>query len=384
MSTQASDLRVRMLARLREAARRLGPPPAPPSGVAEFDWTRPHHFTAAEAARLGRLADRAAEAATDALVHLLPPEGRVAADPPRETYHRDVHDPARPLYYVPLRDAEGRPVGALAFPGTLAAGWVERLLGGSPDLRSDPHGLSPLEENLLLDIASWIAKAIAEVCGGAGTERLVHEAALLAWDEALPAEASEELCRFDFREIPPEPLEDPEGEPPAEASQEPAPENPEQVVPSAEDERSKAADEASAPGPGGEAAPGEAEPTEGLAPEPFSLLLLARFLEPAALDNPLARRQADDPQATAERIRRWIEAAPVLVRAQLGKTSLTLSDLLALEPGDVVVLDRMVGETVDLTVDGRIVLRAQPVQCQGRYAVQIHDLRRYPRLELAV
>jgi len=369
-----------MLARLREAARRLGPPPAPPPGVADFDWTRPHHFTAAEMTRLGRLADRAAEAAAEALVHLLPPEGGLAADPPRETYHRDVHDPARPTYYVPLRDAEGRPVGALAFPGALAAGWVERLLGGSPALRPDPHGLSPLEENLLLDIASWIARAIAAACEGAGTERLVHEGTLLPWDEALPAEASEEVCRFDFRETSPEPPESPEGETPADPLQEPPPENAEQVVPSAGNERP----EASVADPAGESAVGEAEPTDGPSPEPFSVLLAARFLEPAALDDPLARRQADDPQATAERIRRWIETAPVLVRAELGEASLTLSDLLALEPGDIVVLDRMAGETIDLTVDGRVVLRAQPVRCRGRYAVQVQDLRRYPRLELAV
>ncbi|MEA3367963.1 MAG: hypothetical protein U9R68_07605, partial [Planctomycetota bacterium] len=140
------------LDRLRQAACRRAPPPGPPGEVTAYDWSRPHHFTAAGRQRLAAFARRAADGLGRALAQVIPSDAALVTDPPAECYPRDVDPGDTTVHYVPLRDADGRPCGALQFPAPLAAAWVERLLGGSPGARTQVESLSPLEAGLLLDI----------------------------------------------------------------------------------------------------------------------------------------------------------------------------------------------------------------------------------------
>jgi len=358
--------------RLRQAACRRAPPPGPPTAVAEYDWARPHHFTAAGHRRLAAFARRVADGLGRALAQVTRTDASLVADPPAECYPRDVDPGGTTAYYVPLRDAAGRPCGALRFPTPLAAAWVERLLGGSPSARTQVEDLSPLEAGLLLDVAGWMVKTISEVAASAGTTPIQHEAALAAWDEAMPTDAGEELCRFGFRKPPESP-----GPEAADAEEDAEPDGTEDLAAETEADDSAAADQPADPEPAAaEEAPTSSEADPDAAPTGPALLLASRFLEPLADDDPAAHAASADPDAVHARIRARIEEAPVEVHANLGTASIGLGDLLALEPGDIVVLDRAVGETIDLSVDGQIVLRARPAVSAGQYAVQVQDLRR--------
>lgn len=62
------------------------------------------------------------------------------------------------------------------------------------------------------------------------------------------------------------------------------------------------------------------------------------------------------------------------VTAELGRSHLRVSELLALEPGSVIGLERAAGSPVDLLVNGSLFARAEVIVDDGRYAVRITEL----------
>ena len=385
MSTKPQCAMPGALERLRQAARHQGSPTDPAGDVTDYDWSRPHHFTAAAHRRLDDFARRLQDRLGTALGHVLRTGAGLVADPPAECYPTAVDDDGASACYVPLRDADGHPCGALRFPGPLAAAWVERLLGGTPSSRTGGENLSPLEAGLLLDIASWMAKAVSEIASSAGTAAVQHEPTVTGWAEALPTDQAEELCRFVFREAdtaapaatPPNSqneTDDTESDADADQADEDAPDDASAEAPPAD------ADTPDTPAPADDGVGGQ--PAD--APPAPALLLTSRFLEPLAEADPAARSAGPDPDEFYRRLQSRIEAASVTVRADLGAGSIPLGDFLDLEPGDVVLLNRARGDTIDLTVDGQVVLRARPAVTAGHYAVEVQDLRRHPRVELAI
>ena len=65
---------------------------------------------------------------------------------------------------------------------------------------------------------------------------------------------------------------------------------------------------------------------------------------------------------------------PVSVRAVLGKSSLEVSQLLALEPGTVIELDRRVGEPVDVYVNNKLVARGEVVIVDDHLGVTMTEI----------
>lgn len=69
-----------------------------------------------------------------------------------------------------------------------------------------------------------------------------------------------------------------------------------------------------------------------------------------------------------------IGTARVPVAVELGRTELTVRELLDLSAGDLIVLDRRVGEDVVVTVGDQPKFMAAPGQLRGRLAVQVTGL----------
>lgn len=65
---------------------------------------------------------------------------------------------------------------------------------------------------------------------------------------------------------------------------------------------------------------------------------------------------------------------PVRVSAVLGKSQLQVSDLLALEEGAVIELDRKVGEAIDIFVNNRLVARGEVVLVDDRLGVTMTEI----------
>ncbi len=65
---------------------------------------------------------------------------------------------------------------------------------------------------------------------------------------------------------------------------------------------------------------------------------------------------------------------PVNISAVLGRTNIEVEKLLKLDEGDVVELDRKVGEAIDIFVNNRLVARGEVVLVEDRLGVTMTEI----------
>lgn len=65
---------------------------------------------------------------------------------------------------------------------------------------------------------------------------------------------------------------------------------------------------------------------------------------------------------------------PVSISAILGRTNMEVSDLLRLDSGDVVELDRKVGEAIDIYANNRLIARGEVVLVDDRLGVTMTEI----------
>ena len=88
-----------------------------------------------------------------------------------------------------------------------------------------------------------------------------------------------------------------------------------------------------------------------------------KVMEPASGDE---TRTASDLEAVFD--------VPVKIAAVLGRTNMEVADLLKLDEGDVVELDRKVGEAIDIYVNNRLVARGEVVLVEDRLGVTMTEI----------
>jgi flagellar motor switch protein FliN/FliY len=62
------------------------------------------------------------------------------------------------------------------------------------------------------------------------------------------------------------------------------------------------------------------------------------------------------------------------VSVELGRTRMTLRQILDLQQGSVVELDRIAGDNVDIFINGRLMARGEVVVVDDKFAVRISEL----------
>src|SRR5579875_2932713 len=65
---------------------------------------------------------------------------------------------------------------------------------------------------------------------------------------------------------------------------------------------------------------------------------------------------------------------PVKVAAVLGRAKMEVGDLLKLDPGKVIELDRKVGEAIDIYVNNRLVARGEVVLVEDKLGVTMTEI----------
>lgn len=65
---------------------------------------------------------------------------------------------------------------------------------------------------------------------------------------------------------------------------------------------------------------------------------------------------------------------PVMLSMEIGRTSITIQELLQLARGSVVELDRMAGEPLDVLVNGTLVARGEVVVVNDKFGVRLSDV----------
>ena len=99
--------------------------------------------------------------------------------------------------------------------------------------------------------------------------------------------------------------------------------------------------------------------------------------EPAHEFEPLVSRDPgaeQSPSLAAARRLDLLADVEMGVTAELGRTRMTVRDLLALTPGSVVELDRLAGSPVDVLVNGTLVARGEVVVIDEEFGVRISEI----------
>ena len=87
--------------------------------------------------------------------------------------------------------------------------------------------------------------------------------------------------------------------------------------------------------------------------------------------------KADGPEAYVERTAGDLEAVfdvPVRISVVLGRTKMPVSELLRLDTGTVIELDRQVGEAVEIFVNERLVARGEIVLVDSKLGVTMTEI----------
>jgi len=69
-----------------------------------------------------------------------------------------------------------------------------------------------------------------------------------------------------------------------------------------------------------------------------------------------------------------LENIEVTLSIEVGRTEMTIRDLLRLNEGSVIELDRLAGEPLDLFVNGAIIAKGEVVMVGERYGIRLTDI----------
>ncbi|MCG8561576.1 MAG: flagellar motor switch protein FliN [Hyphomicrobiales bacterium] len=84
-------------------------------------------------------------------------------------------------------------------------------------------------------------------------------------------------------------------------------------------------------------------------------------------------RASDDTQRSASDLEAVFDI-PVNIAAVLGRTNMEVSELLHLDSGDVIELDRKVGEAIDIYVNNRLVARGEVVLVDDKLGITMTEI----------
>jgi flagellar motor switch protein FliN/FliY len=65
---------------------------------------------------------------------------------------------------------------------------------------------------------------------------------------------------------------------------------------------------------------------------------------------------------------------PLELSVELGRTRMSIQELLALGPGSVIELDKVAGEPLDILVNDRLVARGEAVVVNDKFGIRITDI----------
>lgn len=118
---------------------------------------------------------------------------------------------------------------------------------------------------------------------------------------------------------------------------------------------------------------GEAFGDEPIASQDASASTSARLqptVQPAQFS---ALGEPASPAAGTENIELLLDV-PLRIDVQLGRTTMTIAEILALHPGSVIELDRVAGEPVDIVANERLIAKGEVVVVDDNFGVRLTDI----------
>jgi len=72
----------------------------------------------------------------------------------------------------------------------------------------------------------------------------------------------------------------------------------------------------------------------------------------------------------------FISDVPLRLSVEIGQTTMSIKEILALVQGSIVEFTKVVGEPMDITISGRLMARGEIVVVNERYGVRISEVTR--------
>ncbi|WP_440863715.1 flagellar motor switch protein FliN [Symbiopectobacterium purcellii] len=95
--------------------------------------------------------------------------------------------------------------------------------------------------------------------------------------------------------------------------------------------------------------------------------------KPSATDNIFKSLDPTDALGSLQDIDLILDI-PVKLTVQLGRTKMTIKELLRLTQGSVVALDGLAGELLDILINGYLIAQGEVVVVSDKYGVRITDI----------
>jgi len=281
----------------------------------EYNWNQPHCFDRKQLNKLDDFTKRVAREIAVKFVDFCHNEFNVTVVSTTQHFAAELVDQAldsgQDDYYLAFGTDQDHLCGLISIPTKTAFIWATQLLGDpESDEENSGRELSQLEESLLLDLLSALIEAFSQ-------KILDFQPAKNIVRRLFPLELNdtEELCKIVF----------------------------------------------------------DVKKTDRESSTEAYILVLCSRLESIVgkTTEAVGRFSAED---ISKAILGHMRQMPVCITAQLASTVLTLEEIMSLEVGDVLLLDRKVNESIELIVSGRTAFRGRPAKSAGKHAVVITEL----------
>lgn len=73
---------------------------------------------------------------------------------------------------------------------------------------------------------------------------------------------------------------------------------------------------------------------------------------------------------------KFLEDVPMILHVEIGRTEMTIRDILNLKSGSVIPFTKIVGEPMDILVAERLMARGEVVVVNERYGIRISEVTR--------
>jgi flagellar motor switch protein FliN/FliY len=274
----------------------------------DYDWRQCHHYSPDLLAKIKELAEKAAGALAEKLTNLFHAKPDIATDPPEQLFARELSEGegAAPSWMLHFKSSKGKTCGYLGLGSETAMKWVALLLGDDNSKKEASAVLSELEETLLMDIATTIGQSFAKSVAAAGGAAI----APAAQSEKVSnhqLDAFADVCRVTF------------------------------------------------------------SVKAGEAASKMDIALLCEVLDPAV--GMEIKAGAEAPEKTRSTMIEAMKSSTLAIDTLLGHASIRIKDMAELKAGDVIVLEKTVGEPIDVFINGKALCRGQLAAYEGRYAI---------------
>ena len=281
----------------------------------EYNWNKPHCFDRKQLNKLDNFTKKVAKAMTVKFVDFCHSQFDVTIVSTKQHFAAELVDQAiesgQDDYYLAFGTDQSHPCGLISIPTKTAFIWATQLLG-DPESEEEDSGrdLSLLEESLLLDMLSTLIEVFSQKIWDFQPANNIVRRLL-----PLELKGTEELCKITLD------------------------------VKKTDQEKSSEA----------------------------YILILCSELETVVgkAEQTVGGFSAED---ISKAILGHIQQMPVCITAQLASMVLTLEEIMSLEVGDILLLDKKVDEPIELITSGRTALLGRPAKLAGKHAMVITEL----------